>query len=73
MVKFSFEERVNTDIVNSNQIQNLYNYILKIREKNKILMLKLQEGEKIRNDFEEKNRKLKENDEYIKVLQFENK
>lgn len=69
----SFDERVNTDIINSNQIQNLYNYIIKIKEKNRALNIKCQGLEMMKNNNDDKNMKHRENEEYIKMILNENK
>ena len=36
-------------------------------------MMKCQGFEPLKNEIEERNRKLKENEEYIKIIQFDNK
>ena len=60
-------------MINSNQIHNLYNYIMKMREKNKALLIKISNTDLMRIELNEKTHKIKESEEHIKILQFENK
>jgi hypothetical protein len=70
---FNDKDPTNIELINANQIQNLYNYIIRIKEKNRELTKNLKDYEDNLFMMEGKAKKLSDLEEVNKLIQVENK